>query len=115
LDNNPTNRRRFVKYKTTSKAIRSGYYHVITAGYCELDSLLKHRSPVAYNAGCYGWNYDVYDIGGIAICTGYRGMPQKNTNATYELIRSYNTKAQGKTRAVCERLLKNFIQKAINN
>ena len=27
-----------------------------------------------YNAGVYGWNFDVYTIGGYAFVMGYRGM-----------------------------------------
>ena len=61
-----------MKYKTTSKELKEGYYNIIATGYCELQSLLKYKNPIAYNAGHYGWNYDVYDINGIAIVTGYR-------------------------------------------
>ena len=25
-----------------------------------------------YNSGVYGWNYDVYEIGNVIICAGYR-------------------------------------------
>lgn len=36
---------------------------------------LKHLIEIPYyNAGMYGWNYDVYVIGGYAFVMGYRGM-----------------------------------------
>ena len=39
--------------------------------------LLTNHGPVAYTAGVYGWNFDVYEVYGLTICTGYRGMPGK--------------------------------------
>ena len=63
-----------MKYKTTIKAIREGACNPRSAGYCGLQFLLKNHSPNVYTCGTYGWNFDVYDIYGVTICTGYRGM-----------------------------------------
>lgn len=101
-----------MKYKTTAKALKEGYYMIIDVGYCDLQSLLSYKSPIAYNAGVYGWNFDVYDIDGVAIATGYRGMPSKNSKADYKLIKEYEDKSQGKTAEEKEILLKEFIEKA---
>jgi hypothetical protein len=101
-----------MKYKTTAKALRNGYYTIISAGYCDLQCLLSYKSPVAYSAGVYGWNFDVYEFDGVAICTGYRSMPEKNTKADYKLIREYEALAQGKTAAEKDQLINEFIQKA---
>lgn len=101
-----------MKYKTTAKELKQGYYTIIEAGYCDLQSLLSYKSPVAYSSGTYGWNFDVYDIDGIAIATGYRGMPSKNSNASYDLIREYEKKSQGKTEEEKDLLIKEFIDKA---
>jgi len=101
-----------MKYKTTSKELKEGYYNIISVGYCDLQSLLSYKSPVAYNAGVYGWNYDVYDVDGVAIATGYRGMPSKNSSANYELIREYEQLSQGKTAEEKTDLLKDFIIRA---
>ena len=101
-----------MKYKTTAKALKEGYCTIISVGYCDLQGLLSYKSPVSYTCGYYGWNFDVYDIDGIAIATGYRGMPSKNSNASYELIREYEKKAEGKTAAEKDILIKEFIQKA---
>lgn len=79
-----------MKFKTTSKAIKNGYTNVKCAGYCDLQHLLYFEQPIAYTCGVYGWNYDVYNINGVTICTGYRGMPGERL----EQIREYNERAQ---------------------
>lgn len=101
-----------MKYKTTAKAIKEGYAKIICCGYCNLQSLLSCEDPVAYSSGVYGWNFDVYAFNGVAIATGYRGMPSKNTKAPYDLIREYEKKAEGKTRDEKAELIKEFIAKA---
>lgn len=73
-----------MKYKTTVKAIKAAPGKIVYAEYCGLQSLLRFRSPVAYTSGCYGWNFDVYEIDGVTICTGYRGMPGKRANNSRE-------------------------------
>ena len=99
-----------MKYKTTAKALKQGYYKIIAAGYCDLQHLLNYHSPIAYSKGVYGWNFDVYEVDGIAIATGYRGMPSQNSKGiNYDVIRLYNDKAQGKTKEEREALLKEFI------
>ena len=64
-------------FKTTTAEIKRQSYYTVCAGYCEIDRLLTYTPRIAYTAGCYGWNYDVYEIDGLVICTGYRGMPGK--------------------------------------
>ena len=75
-----------MKYKTTAKAIRAGACNPRTAGYCDLQYLLTNHSPIAYTCGVYGWNFDVYEVYGVTICTGYRGMvgPRCEGIAEYE-------------------------------
>ena len=79
-----------MKFKTTRKAIVNGSSKIVSVGYCDLQSLLINHSPIAYTCGVYGWNYDVYEIDGLTICTGYRGMPGKSA----EHCREYDKKAQ---------------------
>lgn len=102
-----------MKYKTTVKELKNGYNFVIEAGYCDLQSLLEYKDPIAYTCGLYGWNFDVYDIYGIAIVTGYRGMFSKNTKYDYDTIKSYEEKSQGKTKEEKEVLIKEFIKAMI--
>lgn len=79
-----------MKFRTTGKAIKEGFPGVVSAGYCSLQSLLRFENPVAYTSGTYGWNYDVYDLDGIALCTGYRSMP----GPTATKIKEYEDKAK---------------------
>ena len=102
-----------MKYQTTAKAVKEGYYYIIRAGYCDLQGLLSYKSPRAYVAGVYGWNFDIYDIDGIAIVTGYRGMPSKNAWADYKLISEYEKKSEGKTAEEKDLMIKEFISKAL--
>ena len=79
-----------MKFKTTAKAIRNGGGEIICAGYCELQHLLHGHEPIAYTCGIYGWNFDVYSVYGLTICTGYRGMPGRRPNNPAE----YETRAR---------------------
>ena len=81
-----------IKFKTTAKAIKQGGGRILSVSYCGMQELLSYHSPIAYAAGVYGWNFDVYAVNGVTICTGYRGMPGKSVN--YELLREYETKAE---------------------
>ena len=94
-----------MKYKTTAKAIKNGCTNVRCAGYCELQSLLKNHEPTAYTCGIYGWNFDIYEVYGVTICTGVRGMPGERLQGVEEYVQ--------KARAVetperVEQLLKEF-------
>ena len=81
-----------MKYKTTRKAIVNGTpsNSLFYTEYCELSYLLRNHEPVAYTCGVYGWNFDVYEVYGLTICTGYRGMPGKRL----EHIAEYEDKAK---------------------
>ena len=76
-----------MKYKTTAKALREGAYNLRSAGYCDLQYLLTNHNPVAYTCGVYGGNFDVYEVYGLTICTGYRGMPGKRLEGIEEAER----------------------------
>lgn len=79
-----------MKYKTTRKAVVAGSPCLVSVGYCDLQTLLRYHSPIAYTSGVYGWNFDVYEIHGLTICTGYRGMPGRRANN----IRKYEQAAR---------------------
>lgn len=40
-------------------------------------------SPEYYNAGSFGWNWDLYDIDGIAVVGGYRSSPKYSHRIEY--------------------------------
>lgn len=67
-----------MKYKTTRKSVVENSTNIIAIGYCGADHLLRGIEPRAYTCGVYGWNFDVYEVHGLTICTGYRGMPGRN-------------------------------------
>lgn len=69
-----------MKIKTTRKAVVAGSSNLVSVGYCDLSTLIRYHSPVAYTCGVYGWNFDVYEVNGLTICTGYRGMPGRRAN-----------------------------------
>ena len=104
-----------MKYQTTRKAIVNGCNNVKSCGYCELAHLLRGQEASAYTSGVYGWNFDVYHIYGLTICTGYRNMPGERLNGCEEYDRkarniwSWENKAtfEEKQKAV-EELLKEF-------
>lgn len=84
--------------KTTRKNIAESCY-CAEAGYCELQNLFRHKSPMYYTSGTYGWNFDAYvfNMHGVrvAITTGYRGtISNGKNNLTHELAREYEAKAR---------------------
>ena len=66
-------------------------------GYCQAQYLLENAEvkKVGYNAGVYGWNYDVYIFRNDIIMTGYRCTFGKSFN--YDLLKEYEKKAE----AIC--------------
>lgn len=73
-----------MKYQTTRKALTTSGENLKSCGYCELQHLLKNHDASAYTCGVYGWNFDVYHIYGLTICTGYRGMSGERLNGCEE-------------------------------
>lgn len=103
-----------MKYKTTAKAIRQYANKPRTAGYGELQHLLRGVEPTAYTCGVYGWNFDVYEIHGLTITTGYRGMVGKRLEHCTEydkkardILNNYNIPWDEQKSAIAE-LLKEF-------
>lgn len=108
-----------MKYKTTAKSIRESYGKKIAISYCGMQNLLWNHSPIAYTCGVYGWNFDVYAVDGVTICTGYRGMVGKSVD--YDVLHDYETKAEKERYNIAlsyeerqeavEQLLKEFLSK----
>ena len=81
-----------------------------------LYSTCKHTT--AYTCGIYGWNFDLYDIDGVAITTGYRGMIGERIPS--ELIQKYESKVKKaieranfdykKTKSALDKLIEKFIE-----
>lgn len=108
-----------MKFKTTRKAITENHNgKLLAVGYCDMQYLLANHAPSAYTCGIYGWNFDVYQLDGATICTGYRNMPGRDAD---ELARAYERKAEkiahsrwpyARKRTETERLLREFIERA---
>lgn len=104
-----------MKYRTIAKEIKMWSNNVKRAGYGSLQYLLKFHEPIAYTAGVYGWNCDIYEIYGVTICTGYRGMvgEQAKGASDYEekaqkICSIENTMSWEKKKKEIEKLLKEF-------
>lgn len=105
-----------MKYKTTAKALRKGACNLRSAGYCDMYYLLTNHDPVAYTCGVYGWNFDVYQVYGLTICTGYRGMPGERLEGIAEaerkakdiLARENKDMTYEEKREAVEKLLREF-------
>lgn len=111
-----------MKIKTTAKAIRECWGTKLAIDYCGAQFLLSNHAPVAYTCGVYGWNFDVYNVNSVIICTGYRGMVGKHVD--YALLREYENRARAisesrtmpyeERRDAIEALLMEFLSKATN-
>lgn len=77
----PQYRDKIMKTKITQSAAKHSNTIVLAVSYCELQAVLKYESPIAYNAGNDGWNFDLYELSGChSIVTGYRGMDRASTH-----------------------------------
>lgn len=81
-----------MKYKTTQKAIKANYNHVLKVSYGNLQFLLTYETPEAYTANSYGWRSDVYTFSNFAISTGY--APFGNVFVDYDICQKYEKLAQ---------------------
>jgi hypothetical protein len=84
-----------MKFKTTRKAITNGYKTIVSIGYCNAQHLFRYEDPIAYTTRAEGWGADVYQVGSVAIVTGY--APFGNIRPDYDLVRKYDREAE----AIC--------------
>lgn len=48
--------------------------NMIALSYCQCQRVLAMfggKYKIGHNVGVYGWNYDLYDINGVSVVTGY--------------------------------------------
>lgn len=76
----------------TRKEIVNNFSKVYSIGYGDMQYLLRYQNRIGYNSGIYGWNFDVYVVNGIAICTGYRNTPGQRID--YDILKKYEKKAE---------------------
>ena len=80
-----------MKFKTTKREIMGGYSLVICVSYDRLQHLLKWVDPIAYTTRREGWAADVYQVGSVAIVTGY--APFGNIRPSYDVSKRYDEEA----------------------
>lgn len=103
-----------VKIKMTRKAITQNFGNIRCEGFCDLQNLLSNHEPIAYTCGVYGWNFDVYDVYGVTLCTGYRRTPGKRAEGIEEYeaaaarIRRDGTRTYEERQKDVEKLLMEF-------
>lgn len=109
-----------MKFKTTQKAIKDGYYNVISVSYGALQKLLQCEREIAYTTRAEGWGADIYQFGNTAIVTGY--APFGNIRPSYETNQRYEQKAMKATDGICNyqekkailhELIQEYIQEVI--
>lgn len=82
-----------MKFKTTQRAIRANYPTIIRVGYCDLQTLLCFRNPIAYTTRVEGWGCDIYEVSqSVCISTGY--APFGNVKSWYDVNRKYELEAE---------------------
>lgn len=82
-----------MKIRTTKKEITSNYDKIINIPYCHAQFILRGIDPIAYTAGAYGWNADIYEITPeIAIVTRYR--PFGNYRSDAATVASFEKRAR---------------------
>ena len=67
--------------KITRKQINKT--NMVAIGYCQCQTILDmfaYNYKIGYNAGVYGWNYDLYRINDIDVITGYNVPYYKYSN-----------------------------------
>ena len=103
-----------MKQHITRKEVKNASYTAVIL--CNEIQNIAHLcgiSPEYYNAGGYGWNWDLYDLDGVAVVGGYRGFPAYTARIEYtdaERIQKHIRKlktTRGKTAAAI-RLLKKY-------
>lgn len=83
-----------MKFKTTKKAMKESYHHIVKIGYCNAQFLLQYEEPRAYSERAEGWACDYYDVNGVLISTGYAPLEAKNTKSNYDIVKRYDDAAQ---------------------
>ena len=105
-----------MKMKVTRREIMNGFAKVVYVPYCEASTLLRYADPIGYNAGVYGWNFDLYAFGNVAVCPGTRANNyreyEKKARKILDRPVQYVDEYKSKVRKPIERLLKEFIEQA---
>lgn len=81
-----------MKTEITTAKLRKNACNLHSCGYCAMAHLLRNHEPKYYNSGLCGWNFDVYEVYGVTIVTGYRNLVGKRF--TYDEVEKYEKQAR---------------------
>ncbi len=87
-----------MKVKLSNAEVKN-YVHRICVPYDKMRYLLSGKSPVGYNVGTVGWNYDVYEVrtrkGVVAIITGRNCPIELSTKkVNFYVLKKYEDEAK---------------------
>lgn len=102
-----------MKEHITRKKVRESFTAVVLCDEINNIADLCGIPPEYYNAGVYGWNWNLYNMDGVAVVGGYRNYPRCSARVDYsdarkiqKHVRSLKT-PRGK-QAAAIRLIKKF-------
>ncbi|MBQ1802325.1 MAG: hypothetical protein II013_04925 [Lachnobacterium sp.] len=82
--------------------------NMVALSYCQAQTALNLFGTdykIGYNAGVYGWNYDLYRIGGVDVVTGYNCpyINKSNKKIKTQLIAFENKLRKLSSSELCEK------------
>lgn len=65
-----------------------------SVSYCKMFDLLRDSEPFAYYANDYGWKFDLYEVNGVYISTGYGPVGRELSKEANEKIKALELEAK---------------------
>ena len=65
----------------------------VSISYCRMFNLLRDCQPFAYYSNSYGWRFDLYEINGVYLSTGYGAIGKNLSKETNEKIKNLDRQA----------------------
>lgn len=66
----------------------------VRVSYCKMFNLLRDLKPFAYYANAYGWRFDLYEVNGVYISTGYGSVGRDFSKEINEKIKALELEAK---------------------
>ena len=66
----------------------------VSVSYCKMFNLLRDSEPFAYYANNYGWRFDLYEVNGVYISTGYGPVGKEISREANEKIKALESEAK---------------------
>ena len=65
-----------------------------SVSYCKMFNLLRNVKPFAFYANGYGWRFDLYEVNGVYISTGYGPVGREFSREVNEKIKALELEAK---------------------